>query len=226
MRELTKACPLNQKSAPATGRPAKRVRREKYLLASIADHFGVFPPMHECASPLGLLEELFCENPWQLLLSAILLNRTRRIQVDAAFHSFLSKWPTPAALLAMHKRDPDLLELTTMIACLGIKHRRAHGIIRFTREYLSLIEQKTLQQKRSISTGQPSGSTETTSWKKASFGLDRQDILSLYYCGEYCADAYEIFIRKNWATVSPTDHALRGFVEWKRSLKRRSVCLD
>lgn len=144
-------------------------------------------------SPLGLLEELFGENPWMLLMCTILLNRTRRIQVDAIFLGFLERWPTPEATLAA-----DVEEVCAWIKPLGIKGRRSKGILRFCRGYLDLLQRKGEQ-----CTARPA------------FHLTRTEIMSLYHCGEYAADAYQIFIRRNLTNFYPHDHALRAYVEWK-----------
>ena len=51
------------------------------------------------------------------------------------------------------------------------------------------------------------------------FQFSRKDVEGFYQCGTYAADAYEIFIRKNWDNSKqppPSDHALRAYVEWKK----------
>lgn len=157
----------------------------------------------EClASPLGLLEELFGHNPWKLLLSTILLNRTRRIQVDGVLVRFLEAWTTPEATLLA-----DITEMTNLIAPLGIKHRRARGIVQFSQEYLALVQRKQ----------QEDSKTTTTTTSRVSFQFTREEILNLYHCGDYAADAYQIFIQRDWKDFHPRDYALRAYVEWKRS---------
>ena len=44
-------------------------------------------------SPFGLLEELFLDDPWKLLVSTICLNVTTRQQVDKVIHIYLQRWP-------------------------------------------------------------------------------------------------------------------------------------
>lgn len=88
-------------------------------------------------SPFGLLEELFHDNPWRLLLSTVLLNRTTRQQVDAVMSEFLTKWPTPESVVTT---PAD--EISIVIRPLGMCHRRASGLIRFSQDYLQLIQRK------------------------------------------------------------------------------------
>jgi endonuclease III len=145
-------------------------------------------------SPLGLLEELFGENPWLLLMCTILLNRTRRTQVDGIFTGFLERWPTPEATLAA-----DVEEICHWIMPLGIKGRRSRGILKFCKEYLDLLKIE-----REKGTERPE------------FHLTRSEIMGLFHCGEYAADAYQIFIQRDWTNLYPKDHALRAYVEWKR----------
>lgn len=138
-------------------------------------------------SPFGLLEELFHDNPWRLLLSTVLLKRTTRSQVDPVLYEFLTKWPTPESVVATPAN-----EISIVIRPLGMCHRRASGLIRFSNDYLELTRKK----------------NDTSSWT-------RQDVRSLFYCGDYACDAYQIFVQKN-IEVLATDHALQDYIEYKR----------
>lgn len=153
------------------------------------------------SSPLGLLEELFGDDPWRLLLSTIFLNRTQRVQVDVVMHSFLQRWPTAESVAAA-----NVNEISTVIAPMGIRNRRARGIMQFSKEYMELLKSKVNQ-----------GETMKPS-KEASFHLSEDEIKRFYNCGQYVADAYRIFINRDWTTNS-ADHALEAYVEWKRGLK-------
>ena len=169
----------------------------------------------EIETPLGLLEELFCQEPWQLLVSAILLNRTSRIQVDAAFYEFLRRWPdaTTAA-----KADPE--EMSLVIQPLGLRNKRANGIIRFSKEYISLIEtkQQIENKNRSENCITPAEATSVfTAISRQSIAsqLSREDILGLFYCGEYVWAAYQLFIRRDLRTDHP-DTFIQFYVEYQK----------
>lgn len=157
-------------------------------------------PTDTLSSPLGLLEELFGDDPWRLLLSTIFLNRTQRVQVDVVMHSFLQQWPTAESVAAA-----NVDEISTVIAPMGIRNRRARGIVQFSKDYLELLKSRVDQ-----------GETKKPS-KGASFHLSEDEIKRFYNCGQYVSDAYRIFIQRDWTTNS-TDHALEGYVEWKRAL--------
>ena len=165
-------------------------------------------------TPLGLLEELFCHDPWQLLISAILLNRTSRVQVDAALFQFLRLWPDATAAT---KADPE--EMALVIQPLGLRNKRARGIIRFSTEYLSLLKSKQQNENGSNPEAVASAATvddyEKTS---AAFHLSREDILGLFYCGEYVQAAYQLFIRRDLRTDHP-DRALTWYTSYQRERK-------
>lgn len=153
------------------------------------------PPtiLKDVTSPFGLLEELFHDDPWRLLISTIFLNRTSRVQVDMVLHAFFARWPSPESVV-----DAQWDDISKIIAPLGIRHRRARGLIRFSRDYLK---------KMSKSAGGTQRCTNTT--------MTREDVLSLFHCGEYAYDAYHIFIQRNISSLA-ADHALQDYIEYQR----------
>ena len=166
-------------------------------------------------TPLGLLEELFCEQPWRLLISAILLNRTSRIQVDTTFFEFLRRWPNATAAA---QADPE--EMSSVIQPLGLRNKRARGIIRFSKEYLCLLETKQPKENEN-----DKNLTEATIAFKASiidgndepsvaFQLSKEEILSLFNCGDYVWAAYQLFIRRDLRTDHP-DTFIRFYVQYQ-----------
>jgi len=174
------------------------------------------PSTTSIRTPYGLLEELFCDDPWRLLLSTIFLNRTSRVQVDAVLHAFLREWPTAQSVVdevddcysttmmtttttsASSGREDS--KMSRLIQSMGMRHRRAAGIVRFSREYLALLQSRT--------------------GRTAAFEFTHSDILGLYYCGKYACAAYQIFIQRRWDEVDPPDHALKVYVEFQRGRGR------
>lgn len=177
------------------------------------------------ASPLGLLEELFTDDPWRLLLSTIFLNRTQRKQVDAILYDFLQLWPTPESLIfesnghivgctdhsisanTNSKNNEQKLEssIANLVSPMGMTNRRARGILQFCRDYLSLMATK-----RCIN-------QEAAVMEAVEFSLTRKDICSLFYCGDYAADAYQLFIKQDFQSpVLSMDHALLAYSHWKQ----------
>jgi len=156
-------------------------------------------------SPLGLLEELFSD-PWRLLISTIFLNRTSRVQVDAVLYQFLIKWPTPAAAA-----DAIVEEMALVIKPLGLRNRRARGIIRFSNEYLCLLKTKEQQFQERVCCEGEKGDVLSGACQ-----LSKEDIFGLYNCGQYAYAAYQIFIKKE-LRIDPQDHALNWYVEFQRA---------
>ncbi len=146
-------------------------------------------------SPLGLLEELFVNNPWRLLVSTICLNVTTRRQVDSILHAFLELWPTAEATA-----NADWEEISAIISPMGLGIKRAKGLVRFSTEYIELTKDYD------------------------EFSLSEKQVTGLFFCGLYSWSAYKIFIRGELPTgpVRVCDHALQLYVEYQ--LGRRREC--
>lgn len=170
------------------------------------------------STPLGLLEEMFASNPWRLLLSTIMLNRTSRLQVDAVLYRFLQRWPD-----AYSAANADAKEISAVIEPLGLYHKRSAAIVRFSKEYLDLVESKMVGKDEPVNSQERSLICECFRMRTCKeFRLAKEEILGLYNCGNYAADAYEIFIRGVFPPL-PADHALRSYVEFQRGLMRWKV---
>ena len=164
---------------------------------------GLPCPDDKAWSPFGLLEELFADNPWRLLLSTILLNRTSRRQVDSVLHRFLERWPT-----AQDAADANITDILEVVTPLGIKYRRSAGIIRFSNEYNELLKSKRSHHFDSYVDG---------NGLDPALALDDRDVLNLHGCGRYALSAYRIFI-VNDLDCSLHDHALHYYVDYRRSM--------
>lgn len=84
-------------------------------------------------SPLGLLQEIYIDDPWKSMICCILLNCTSRKQVDRVRDLFFERYPTPEEAA---KADPD--EMSEIIKDLGFRDRRTKTIIRFSSEWMTL----------------------------------------------------------------------------------------
>jgi hypothetical protein len=145
-------------------------------------------------SPLGLLEELFLDNPWKLLVSTICLNVTTRAQVDVVIHRFFNKWPDAASTA----REVNWEEISRVVTPLGLGTKRARGLIRFSREYLHLTNEFD------------------------PFSLTESQVRGLYNVGQYGWTAYEVFIL-NQLPEKVCDHALQLYVEYQLGRRTRVV---
>ena len=195
---ISRVLHFSEKEASTTDQASSRKRKRQESSLSLARRQWKYPHVSlatSVRSPLGLLEELFAQDPWCLLLSTIFLNRTSRVQVDHVWFEFLERWPS-----AKHVLGALADEIVDVIRPLGICFRRANGIKRFSRDYL------TLQQDDS----------------KDVFCLTEADVKGLHQCGSYAFDAYRIFIQRD-LRVDPSDLVLKTYIEYKAGLDK---CVD
>jgi len=78
-------------------------------------------------SPFGLLEELFWDRPWVLLLCCVLLNQTSRRQVDPVLTRLLERYPDAQALSVASPAD-----LEGILRPLGLHRQRSRTIVAFS----------------------------------------------------------------------------------------------
>lgn len=84
-------------------------------------------------SPYLLLQEIYNEHPWRVLVCCIMLNCTSRKQVDRVREEFFKRYPTPSSAITA---DPN--EMAELIAPLGFKNKRTITIQRFSSDWLTL----------------------------------------------------------------------------------------
>lgn len=82
-------------------------------------------------SPFQLLQEIYHADPWKSQVCCILLNCTRRIQVDRIRDALFTKYPSAVAM-----SQADAAELSEILRPLGFYNRRAKSLIRFSTEWL------------------------------------------------------------------------------------------
>ena len=82
-------------------------------------------------SPIGMLQEDMWPNTWKILVVCALHNQTSRKQVDKVYKKLFSKYPDPTAM-ASAAHD----ELVEIIRPLGFYNRRAHSLVRMSKDYL------------------------------------------------------------------------------------------
>lgn len=82
-------------------------------------------------SPYNLLQEIYNEHPWRMLVCCIMLNCTTRKQVDQVRELFFEKYPDPESVIL-----EDINTLAEFISILGFKHRRAETLKKFSHDWL------------------------------------------------------------------------------------------
>jgi hypothetical protein len=104
------------------------------------------------------------------------------------------------------------LSIAELVSPMGMTNRRARGIIQFCRDYLALLGGKRVHHH-----------DQSSLTEAAEFWFTRKEICSLFYCGEYAADAYQLFIKQDFSSpVLSKDHALVAYSYWKRSQRLRA----
>jgi len=83
-------------------------------------------------SPYTLLQEIYNEHPWRMLVCCIMLNCTSRRQVDGVRDEFFCEYPTPDEAA---RANPA--EMAEIIASLGFKNKRANTIIQFSKDWVT-----------------------------------------------------------------------------------------
>ena len=74
-----------------------------------------------------LLQEIYQDDPWKMLVCCILLNLTKRQQVDGIRHELFSKYPTEYEMM---EADED--ELSKILQPLGLYRKRAKTLIKMS----------------------------------------------------------------------------------------------
>lgn len=78
----------------------------------------------------GLIQERYWPDEWKMLICCLCLNLTTRKQMEPVVARLFERWPTPQDMAAA---DPN--EISEMTVSLGMQHKRAQTLIRFSREY-------------------------------------------------------------------------------------------
>lgn len=147
-------------------------------------------------SPFGLIEELLQDDPWQLLVACVLLNRVRRVSVDRLLGHFFLRWPGPREIL---RAAPESVE--QVLAPLGLLKKRAHGLRHLASDYLLALSED----------GSP---------------LPSHRVAAMPGLGKYACDAYELFVRRSDpSTLRPSDVYLRWYANWAAQRDRHKATL-
>ena len=78
-----------------------------------------------------LLQEIYQDDGWKMLVCCMLVNLTNRIQVDTVREKLFSKYPTPQDMMRAKHTD-----LVNIIKPLGLYNTRADRLIRMSEGYV------------------------------------------------------------------------------------------
>jgi len=178
-------------------------------------------------SPFGLLEELFSEEPWRVLICTMFLNKTQRKQnLDCILFHLFQRWPTAESVAKDADDDEEavLRFVFSLARPAGLGRAKAMGFVRLSRDYMSLLAFKNQQETAPPeSRGSSVPGNEGRCKHAAELGLTRKEVKQLFNCGDYAADAYQIFVGNDFESpVLSNDRMLLAYVEWKRSISSLS----
>ena len=79
-----------------------------------------------------LLQEIYQDDGWKMLVCCMLVNLTNRIQVDTVRDKLFSRYPTPQDM--MRAKHSDLVDI---IKPLGLYNTRAERLVRMSEGYVN-----------------------------------------------------------------------------------------
>ena len=79
-----------------------------------------------------LLQEVYLNDPWKMLVCCMLLNLTNRKQVDTIREELFTKYPTPKDMMMAEHSD-----LVDIIKPLGLYNTRAQRLIKMSEGYVN-----------------------------------------------------------------------------------------
>lgn len=80
-----------------------------------------------------MLQELYADDPWRLIVSCILLNQTTRRQVDRVRGILFAMWPSPDRMA-----QADTEQLATVLHPLGFFNQRADRLKKLSLRWCEL----------------------------------------------------------------------------------------
>lgn len=83
-------------------------------------------------SPYQLLQEIYYHNPWKSMVCCILLNRTKRQQVDRVRDVLFQTYRD-----ALEMADANPADLAKILQPLGFQNKRANTLIKFSDDWVS-----------------------------------------------------------------------------------------
>ncbi|KAB8336841.1 hypothetical protein FH972_021149 [Carpinus fangiana] len=113
-----------------TPSPSKRPRLNPEAMSCMP-----FPPLS--AISFGLIQERLHDEPFQLLIAVLLLNRTKGIHSMPVFFSLVEKYPAPQTLAAAPVED-----IVEAIRHLGFQNQRARKMISLAQAWVETPPQK------------------------------------------------------------------------------------
>ena len=120
---------FKEKTSPYFAGTSKNLPKIKIKrLKCTRQHFKTWVPPK---SPYNLIQESLYNNPWQLLVATIFLNKTQGKTAIPILKEFFEIYPNPESVLKAEEQD-----IANFLKPIGLNNRRAKSIKRFTSEFL------------------------------------------------------------------------------------------
>lgn len=133
--------------------------------------------------PFVLLQEIYRDDPWKLLVGCILLNLTNRKQVDRVVDSLFARYVGPAEMALANETV-----VATLLSPIGLQNRKAATLIRMSREFM--------EEKRRSNRGT----------------LDESQVSKLPGVGPYALDSYRFFVLGDTSRFESNDKELAAWL--------------
>jgi methyl-CpG-binding domain protein 4 len=82
------------------------------------------------ASPFLMLQEIYRDDPWKIMVCCMLLNQTSRQQVYRVKDQLFSKYPSAEKLSKARVKT-----ISNIIQTLGLHNRRAYNLIKMSQNF-------------------------------------------------------------------------------------------
>jgi hypothetical protein len=169
-----------------------------------------------------VLQEVYRDDPWRMLVGCILLNLTTRAQVDKVRQELFETWPLPSMMASA-----DTADLEELLRPLGLFKRRAVTLKRFSADYREYQKVKFKEMSDEIFEAMEKGekAPDYVSPGGGSISVVQLPppplwkVREMYGIGKYASDSYRIFILGE--KVEPhevEDKVLRRYLQLQQDL--------
>lgn len=145
-----------------------------------------------------LLQLRYLYDPWKATIACILLNRTKRAQVDKVINELFYECPTPLYMSWISD-----ITLISIIEPLGFKNRRCEMLKNFSEDYIK--EVVTIAPRSLCNPSRPK----------------INNLFKMRGVGQYALDSFRIFFNHDWY-FEPEDKELAKYCKFMKKRYKKS----
>lgn len=227
-RRVTRSMTQRKLLKPTLTSTTQRSKPKTHVSVPVAVSARRVPPIS--SQRFGLIQESVATNLYELLVAAVLWNRTRGTQARPIFVAFLSRYPTPQKLAEASEED-----LAELIRPLGLYHTRARRFLAFAGAWIQ-SPPVTCRRYRKLHYPTKGAGLEIGKDEVLDEHDEREawEVAHLPSIGPYALDSFRIFHRDmmrglatdwngrgakpgfepEWKRVVPTDKELKAYLQW------------